>query len=97
MSTAQDITPELVTERLRHVVADLLEMNPAELDPDVPLSAYGIDSMTSSVLAGDLEKWCGVQLPPDASLGRLTLTEAADEVVTALARAPRPPQPTKER
>ncbi|MEV5592919.1 acyl carrier protein [Streptomyces sp. NPDC052496] len=97
MSTAQDITPGLVAERLRQVVAELLEMAPADLDTDVPLSAFGIDSMTTSVLAGDLERWCGVQLPQDASLGRLTLTEAADEVVAELARATRPPQQTKER
>ncbi|MEV4333053.1 acyl carrier protein [Streptomyces sp. NPDC049597] len=86
MSTAQEITQEQVIERLRHVMADLLEMEASELDPDVPLSAFGIDSMTSFVLVGELEKWCGVQLRKDASLGRLTLTEAADEVVDELAR-----------
>ncbi|MFJ2741495.1 acyl carrier protein [Streptomyces sp. NPDC087440] len=97
MSTAQDITAELVTERLRLAVAELLEMEPAELDPEVPLSAFGIDSMTSSVLVADLEKWYGVQPSTGPALGRLNLAEVADEVVAELARSPRLPQQIKER
>ncbi|MFF3291733.1 acyl carrier protein [Streptomyces sp. NPDC003023] len=92
MSTAQDITPLLVTERLRRVVAELLEMEPSELDTDVPLSAFGIDSMTSAVLVRDVEKSYGVSLPSGAFLGRLTLSEAADEVVAEVTGNPRPPQ-----
>ncbi|WP_369217842.1 acyl carrier protein [Streptomyces flavofungini] len=85
MSTAQEITPELVARRLRGTVADLLEMAPAEIDSDVPLSAFGIDSMTSAALVDDVEKWFGVRLPHGGALGRLSLAEAADEVVTEVA------------
>ncbi|UZJ32115.1 acyl carrier protein [Streptomyces endophytica] len=91
MSVTQEITPELVVERLRHVLAEMLEMAPADLEADVPLSAFGIDSMTSSVLLGDLEKWCGAELRAEASLGGLSLTETADLVVAELR------QPRKER
>ncbi|GAB7034494.1 acyl carrier protein [Streptomyces sp. NPDC021749] len=91
MSVTQEITQGLVVERLRQVLAEMLEMAPAELDADVPLSAFGIDSMTSSALLGDLEKWCGAELRTEASLGGLTLTEAADAVVAELR------QPRKER
>ncbi|GGV03174.1 hypothetical protein GCM10010211_83030 [Streptomyces albospinus] len=84
MTTAQEITAEVVVERLRGALAALLEMAPAELDADVPLSAYGIDSMTSFVLVGDLERWCGAELRTEATLGGLTMTEAADEVMSAL-------------
>lgn len=84
MSVIQEITPELVVERLRQVLAEMLEMAPADLDADVPLSAFGIDSMTSAVLLGDLEKWCGAELRTEASLGALSMAEAADAVVAEL-------------
>lgn len=89
MSTAQEFTPELVIERLRHVLAELLEMTPSDLDPDVPLSAFGIDSMTGFVLAGDMEKWCGAELGKYSPIGSLTLSEAADEVVASLRQQPK--------
>ncbi|GGU68478.1 acyl carrier protein [Streptomyces lavendofoliae] len=88
MSTAQEITHEVVAERLRLLMAELLEMEPADLDDEVPLSAFGIDSMTSSVLVADVEKWYGVRLESAGSLGSLTLTDVADEVVAVLRRHP---------
>ncbi|MFG3119108.1 acyl carrier protein [Streptomyces sp. NPDC048197] len=87
MNVIEEITPELVVERLRRVLAEMLEMAPADLDADVPLSAFGIDSMTSSVLLGDLQKWCGAELRTEASLGGLSLAEAADLVVAELQHA----------
>lgn len=88
MSTAQEITPELVAERLRRLLAELLEMEPSELDPEVPLSAFGIDSMTASVLVDDLQKWCGARLRVGDLLSRLTLAEAAEEIVAELRSRP---------
>ncbi|MEU0664176.1 MULTISPECIES: acyl carrier protein [Streptomyces] len=88
MSTAQEVTQEVVAERLRGLMAELLEMEPADLDDEVPLSAFGIDSMTSSVLLADVEKWYGVRLESTGSLGSLTLTDMAEEVVAVLRRHP---------
>ncbi|MEU0671155.1 acyl carrier protein [Streptomyces lavendulocolor] len=88
MSTAQEVTREVVAERLRGLMAELLEMEPADLDDEVPLSAFGIDSMTSSVLLADVEKWYGVRLESTGSLGSLTLTDMAEEVVAVLRRHP---------
>ncbi|MGW9070896.1 acyl carrier protein [Streptomyces yangpuensis] len=81
-------TQEAVTERLKQLLAELLEMEPSDLDDEVPLSAFGIDSMTSSVLVSGVEKWCGAQLESAGALGSLTLTEVADEVVALLRPLP---------
>ncbi|MFF8833509.1 acyl carrier protein [Streptomyces sp. NPDC015131] len=88
-STAPEaLTREAVTERLKQLLGELLEMEPSDLDDEVPLSAFGIDSMTSSALVSDVEKWCGAQLESAGALGSLTLTEVADEVVALLRPLP---------
>ncbi len=91
MSTGQDVTPaqvpldrEAVTERLRLLLAELLEMEPSDFDDEVPLSAFGIDSMTSFAVISDVEKWCGARLGGAGALGSLTMTEVAEEVVALL-------------
>ncbi|WP_327737163.1 acyl carrier protein [Streptomyces nojiriensis] len=87
-SAREAFTREAVTERLKQLLGELLEMEPSDLDDEVPLSAFGIDSMTSSVLVSDVEKWCGAQLESAGALGSLTLTEVADEVVALLRPLP---------
>ncbi|MFE7180921.1 acyl carrier protein [Streptomyces erythrochromogenes] len=88
-STAQEaFTREAVTERLKQLLGELLEMDPSDLDDEVPLGAFGIDSMTSAVLVSGVEKWCGAQLESVGALGSLTLTEVADEVVALLRPLP---------
>lgn len=69
---------------LRQVLADLLEMEPHTIDPDVPVSAFGIDSISGSVLVAEVERRCGVALHTEFSFGRLTLAEMAGELCTAL-------------
>jgi acyl carrier protein len=45
-------------------IADLLEIEPEEVDLQVPFDRYGLDSSVAVGLTGDLEDWLGGKLDP---------------------------------
>ncbi|MEA5595932.1 acyl-CoA-binding protein [Rivularia sp. UHCC 0363] len=45
-------------------LAELLEMQPLEIEINVPFERYGLSSAEGTVLIGDLEAWVGYQLAP---------------------------------
>lgn len=45
-------------------VAMYLNRSPADIDPDVPLSDYGLDSVYALTLSGDIEDHLGVPVEP---------------------------------
>ena len=47
-------------------IAAVLEIDPSEIDSTRNLDEYGLDSMQSVCLSGDLEKWLKVEIPATA-------------------------------
>jgi acyl carrier protein len=47
-------------------IAAVLEIDPASVDPRRNLDEYGLDSMQSVCLSGDLETWLGMEVPATA-------------------------------
>nr|WP_268890156.1 acyl carrier protein [Gloeocapsopsis dulcis] len=45
-------------------LADLLEINPDEIDTTIPFDRYGLDSAVVVGLTGDLEAWLDSKLDP---------------------------------
>lgn len=45
-------------------IADLLEIDPEEIDTAVPFDRYGLDSSAAVGLTGDLEDWLGIEIDP---------------------------------
>ncbi|MBD2153044.1 acyl carrier protein [Leptolyngbya sp. FACHB-16] len=45
-------------------LADLLEIEPDEIDVTVPFDCYGLDSAVAVGMTGDLEDWLGQKLDP---------------------------------
>ena len=45
-------------------VADLLEVESEEIDPDVPFERYGLDSASAVGMTGDVENWLGRKVDP---------------------------------
>lgn len=45
-------------------IAELLEVEPDEVDPTIPFDSYGLDSSAAVGLTGDLEDWLGHKLDP---------------------------------
>ena len=45
-------------------LAELLEIEPDEVDVTIPFDRYGLDSSAAVELSGDLEDWLGRELDP---------------------------------
>src|SRR5262245_26082118 len=49
---------------LVHYVANLVQRSPSEIDHQVPLSRYGVDSASAVDMTGAIEAWVGLELDP---------------------------------
>lgn len=49
----------------RPYLAELLEIEPEEVEVTTPFNRYGLDSSAAVVLAGDLEDWLGRKIEPN--------------------------------
>jgi acyl carrier protein len=45
-------------------LADLLEIEPEEVDITIPFDRYGLDSSAAVGLTGDLEEWLSTEIDP---------------------------------
>jgi len=45
-------------------LAELLEIDPEEVDVTIPFDRYGLDSSAAVGLTGDLEDWLGREIDP---------------------------------
>lgn len=57
-------TPEEIEEWLVNYIAQLLEIEPDEIDITVPYERYGLDSAEGITLTGDLDEWLEESLDP---------------------------------
>ena len=84
---------------MRSYLADLLELEPGAIDDETSFDRYGLDSLASVGMVGDLEEWLGYELDPalvsdHPSIKALAQALAADEQLRALFARPRgAPQP----
>lgn len=53
-----------IQEWIVSYVANLLEIEPEELDTTIPFDRYGLDSSAAVGLTGDLQEWLGCELDP---------------------------------
>ena len=73
-------TSELIS-RLQGEFAGYLGLEPAEIDPELPIDQLGLDSLTAAQLALDIEDRLGVSLFLNDLTGRETLAELAASVL----------------
>ncbi|WP_406335261.1 beta-ketoacyl synthase N-terminal-like domain-containing protein [Streptomyces sp. NBC_00203] len=64
-------------ERLRRCVAGVMGYGPDRIDPDVPLTDLGLDSLTAVRIRGAVEREFGVAVEPGVLLRHGTLREVA--------------------
>lgn len=55
---------ESLTTWLAERIALYLKREPADIDPDVPLAEYGLDSVAALSLCGDIEDDFGLEMEP---------------------------------
>ncbi|MEV1002464.1 amino acid adenylation domain-containing protein [Nonomuraea sp. NPDC050202] len=68
-------------EEVLACLADVLELRPSDLDPDVPLTALGLESFTAVRLRRRLLEESGLELPLTAFLGSATARTVAAGIV----------------
>jgi len=74
--------------RLRDALASVLGLDPATLDEDVAMSAYGLDSRSAMNFLNELEESAGVSLDLELFADNPSLAELADEVIDVSQRRP---------
>lgn len=64
---------------LRRFAAEL-KVDVAEIDPSKPMLAYGLDSIASVEISGELEKWLHLRLPPTVLYDNPTIAALATAI-----------------
>ena len=57
-------TTTKIEEWLVNYIAQVLEIEPDEIDVTVPYERYGLDSAAGVTLTGDLSEWLGCSIDP---------------------------------
>jgi acyl carrier protein len=80
--TAEDFRSWLIGR-----VADYLELPAAQIDPDAPIVAYGLDSVYAFTLCGEITETWGLPAEPDLFWQADTLGDLAGIVLAGVAGA----------
>jgi len=65
---------------LTNYLADLLKLDPGEIDTTTTFDAYGLDSTAAVGLTGDLEEWLGFEVDPAAPYDYPTIEALAQHL-----------------
>lgn len=91
MKTAKDtiaseigFRPEYLREWMINWMAQKLELDPGSIDPDKPVSAYGLDSITAVSLEKDVNAQFGVEWPIESFLKENSVNQLVEEGVYLL-------------
>lgn len=76
--------PEYLREWMINWMAQRLEIDPGKIDPDKPVSAYGLDSITAVSLEQDVNKQFGVEWPLESFLKENSVNQLVEEGVELL-------------
>ncbi len=57
------IDKEVVTSKLKDMLADQLKMDAEKIDVHQPFTSYGLDSIDAFTMTGDIEDWLSIELP----------------------------------
>lgn len=80
----KDITEQrdFLLQDLSRIVAELLQLAPAKLKPDAPLTQLGLDSLVAVHLKNRLQRETGFDLPLVRLLDGASLAKLADDLMT---------------
>lgn len=73
-------TAEEIQAWIASYLADLMEVEPDEVDVTVPFEQYGLDSAEAVELSGDLEDWLGKKLNPTLLYNYPTVEALAERI-----------------
>lgn len=75
-----DAVASKIQDWLIAYLAQLLEVDPDEIDPQTPFERYGLDSSALVVLSGDLQEWLKCKLDPTLLYDYPTIESLAEHL-----------------
>jgi acyl carrier protein len=81
----QNLPEPALRDWLRAQIAEYLDLAPAEIADDVPLSAYGVDSVYALAILADIEERLELALDPELIWDYPTIAALSAFLHTALA------------
>jgi acyl carrier protein len=66
-------------------LAELLQVDPEQVDPTIPFDRYGLDSSAAYALTGDLEDWLGREIDPTAIYDYPTVERLSEHLSSMVA------------
>ncbi len=78
---SQEITREKIQNWMFDYLAELLEIEPEEVDVETNFARYGLDSSAATVLTGDLAIWLEKELEPTLLYDYPTIAKLIDHLV----------------
>ncbi len=76
--------PEFMREWMINWMAHTLELEPGKINPDKPVSAYGLDSIKAVSLERDVNKQFGVEWPIESFLRENSINDLIEEGIEML-------------
>lgn len=76
------ITSTTVADWLCERVAEFLDTDPEQIDPDRPLAEYGLDSVYALALCGDIEDEFGIEVEPTLAWDHPTVRAMASHLTS---------------
>lgn len=77
MTTATEFTPAAISEWLTEQIAGYLGIEPTEIESDVALAQYGLDSVFALGICGDIEERFDITVEPTLAWDYPTVAEIA--------------------
>ncbi|MGA7938126.1 MAG: acyl carrier protein [Kovacikia sp.] len=77
-------TSEEIQDWLIARLAELLEIDPEDVDTDITFDRYGLDSSAAVGLTGDLADWLGMEIEPTLLYDYLTVEALTQHLATEL-------------
>jgi acyl-CoA synthetase (AMP-forming)/AMP-acid ligase II/acyl carrier protein len=89
-------TNRAIEQWIQQWVADRMQVNRAEIATSKPFADFGLDSLTATELAEQLEKWLGLSIPPTATWDFPTIKALAAHLAAERRISEEPPQSTPD-
>jgi acyl carrier protein len=73
-------TQAQIGQWIKEYLAELLEIEPNEIDEDYEFERFGINSSAAVSLVGDLEEWLGFELSPSLFFEFNTISQVSQHL-----------------
>jgi acyl carrier protein len=77
-------TQAQISEWIKTYLAEILEVDPSEVDEDYEFDRFGLNSSAAVSLVGDLEEWLDFELSPSLFFEFNTIAQVSEHLAQAI-------------